>query len=67
MHLQQLDSTKQVNETLKREAKQAHDQRIRLQHDFEQALKNHSQKLEQEARARSGLINDKKDLQAQVQ
>ena len=67
MHLKYHDSTNQMNEELKKEVEQAQKQRVQLQSDFNQALHNHEQKLDQEFQARTDLIAENNALQAQMQ
>ena len=52
-----------MNEELKKEIDQAQKQRVQLQGDFDQALRNHEQKLDQEYQARTDLIADNNALQ----
>lgn len=54
LHLQikYIESTNDVNEQLKKEVKRAHEHREKLQREFEQTLKGHALKLEQEYQSR---------------
>ena len=64
MHTKYYDSTNQKNEELKKEIDEAQKQRVQLQGDFDQALRKHEQKLDQEFQARTDLIADNNALQA---